>query len=184
LSGKSKQDPRAARTRSALVGAFDRLFLSRPRRPAAASEIAAQARVGRSTFYDHFESPDALYLEALKRPLAGLADAAAGLGDAAKLEPLLAHFWEQRRHARETLSGPLRPRVARLLADLVEQRLGSADLVLPPRLAACTLAEAALAPLSGWLAGEAASSTAGLAAALCGSGMALRRALERAPRPS
>jgi AcrR family transcriptional regulator len=181
LSGKTRQDPRAARTRTALTGAFDRLFLSRGRRPAAVAEIAAEADVGRSTFYEHFGGADALYLEALKRPLACLADAAAGRGDAVKLEPLLAHFWEQRRHARETLSGRLRPRVGSLLADLVEERLEGADLVIAPRLAARSLAEAALAPLSAWLAGEAPSSPAQLAVALCRSGTALRAALAPSP---
>jgi AcrR family transcriptional regulator len=178
LSGKARQDRRVVRTRTALLGAFNRLFLTRGRRPAAPAEIAREAEVGRSTFYEHFSSADALYLEALKRPLAALADAAAGRGDPASLEPLLAHFWEQRRHARDTLSGRLRPRVAALFADLVEERLDGASLALAPRLAARTLADAALAPLAAWLAGEAPSSPAELAAALCRSGAALRAALE------
>ena len=181
MSGKTRLDPRAARTRRALAGAFGRLFLSGGRRPVAAAEIAAEADVGRSTFYEHYPSADALYLEALKRPLAGLADAAAGRGDPAALEPLLAHFWEQRRHARETLAGPLRPRVGSLFADLVEERLEGASLSIAPRLAARMLSEAALAPLSAWLAGEAPSSPAALAAALCRSGAALRAALECQP---
>ncbi|HEX8193529.1 MAG TPA: TetR family transcriptional regulator [Allosphingosinicella sp.] len=183
LSGKSKQDPRAARTRASLVGAFDRLFLSQRRRPAAAAEIAAEADVGRSTFYDHFGNADALYLEALKRPLGALAEAAAGRGDPAALEPLLVHFWEQRRHARESLSGRLRPRIGGVFADLVEARLEGAALALPPRLAARTLSEAALGPLAAWLSGEAPSSPAQLAEALCRNGAALRAALESAPRP-
>ena len=182
MSGKLKGDPRTARTRRALVGAFDRLFLSRGRRPAAASEIAAEADVGRSTFYEHYQSADALYLEALKRPLAGLADAAAGRGDPAALEPLLAHVWEQRRHARETLAGRLRPRVGTLFADLVEERLDGTSFSIVPRMAARTLAEAALAPLTAWLTGEAPASPADLAAALCRNGTALRTALESPAR--
>jgi AcrR family transcriptional regulator len=181
LSGKTIGDPRAARTRGALVGAFNRLFLARERRPVAAAEIAAEADVGRSTLYDHFSGADALYLEALKRPLTALAEAAAGRGDPAALAPLLAHFWEQRRHARETLLGRLRPRVASLFAELVEERLAGASLAAAPRLAARTLAEAALAPLTAWLAGEASSSPAELAALLCRNGAALRSALETGP---
>jgi AcrR family transcriptional regulator len=183
LSGKAKQDPRAARTRGALVHAFDRLFLSRGRRPAAAAEIAAEAAVGRSTFYEHFGSADALYLDALKRPLARLAEAAAGQGDPAALEPLLAHFWQQRRHARDTLNGRLRPQVASLFTDLVEARLDGATLAIAQRLAARTLAEAALAPLGAWLGGEAPASPADLASALCRSGAALRSALESTAPP-
>jgi AcrR family transcriptional regulator len=181
LSGKAKADPRAARTRTALAGAFDRLFLSRGRRPVAAAEIAAEADVGRSTFYEHYRSADALYLEALKRPLGGLADAAAGRGDPAALEPLLAHFWEQRRHARETLAGPLRPRVGNLFAGLVEERMEGAPLSIAPRLAARMMSEAVLGPLTAWLLGEAPESPAELAAAFCRSGAALRAALESPP---
>lgn len=184
LSGNQHPDRRARRTAGALLGAYNRLFLAAGgrARPTVA-EIVAEADVGRSTFYEHHGSGDALFLEALKRPFAPLADAAAGRGDPAALTPVLSHFWDQRARARDALAGRLRPRVAQLFADMVEERLGGAVLALPPRLAARTLAEAALAPLTAWLLGEAPAAAADIAAAICRSGEALRHALAMEPAP-
>jgi AcrR family transcriptional regulator len=184
LSGKPRLDRRARRTAGALLGAYNRLFLAAGgrARPTVA-EIVAEADVGRSTFYEHHGSADALFLEALKRPFAPLADAAAGRGDPAALTPFLSHFWDQRARARDALAGRLRPRVAELFADMVEERLDGTALILPPRLAARTLAEAALAPLTAWLLGEAPASAAELAVAICRNGEALRHCLEMEPAP-
>ena len=177
MSGNVKQDRRIARTRGALIDAYNRLFLGRRRGTVRVAEIVVESEIGRSTFYEHYRGADDLFLEALRRPFAGLADAAAGGGDAAQLESLLAHFWENRQRGRETLGARLGERVARLLADMVEERLAGAALSLPPRLAARTLAEAALAPLRSWIAGEAPATAAQLAAAICRGGNGLRAAL-------
>ncbi|HEX9931611.1 MAG TPA: hypothetical protein VGB08_02080 [Allosphingosinicella sp.] len=56
---------------------------------------------------------------------------------------------------------------------MVEERLCDA----PRTLAARTLAEAALAPLRLWLAGEAPAAPVQLAAAICRAGIGLRAAL-------
>lgn len=183
MSGNRVRDRRSRRTGGALLGAFNRLFLAGGRARPSVAEIAAEADVGRSTFYEHFGSADALFLEALKGPFAALADAAAGRGDPARLAPVIEHFWEQRGRARDTLAGRLRPRVALLFADMVEERLGGAPLTLAPRLAARTLAEAALAPLTAWLLGEAPAAPAEIAASLCRNGEALRAALEISAPP-
>lgn len=177
MSGNVKLDRRVARTRAALIGAFNRLFLSARRGPVKVAEIVAEAGVGRSTFYEHYRAADDIFLEALKAPFAGLADAASGSGDSAALEPLLAHFWENRGRRREALAGRLGERVVRLLSAMVEERLGGASLAVPPPIAARTLAEAALAPLRPWLAGEAPAAPAQLAAAICRAGASLRAAL-------
>ena len=170
-------DRRVARTRGALIAAFNQLVLQRRR--VRVADIAEQANVGRSTFYEHFGGADDIHLEALSRPFAILADAAAGAGDPARLEPLLAHFWENRQRARETLDGRLRARVTRLLAEMIESRLAARDVrtILPMRLATLQLAEAALAPIRGWIAGEAPCSAVALAPALCRSGARLVGAL-------
>lgn len=178
MSGNQGPSRRAQRTRAALIGAFNRLFLGRRRGRVRVAEIVAAAEVGRSTFYEHYSGADEIHLEAFKRPLAALADAAAGCGDEGALKHVLAHFWENRKRARESLSGRFGERVARLLADMVEERLGTAALSLPPRLAARTLAEAALAPLRPWLSGEAAADPAQLAVAIRIVGERLRAALE------
>ncbi|MEM7209254.1 MAG: TetR/AcrR family transcriptional regulator [Pseudomonadota bacterium] len=54
-------DPRAHRSRDALLNAAIELLLENPR--ASMSDIAAHAGVGRATLYRHFESRDELVLE-------------------------------------------------------------------------------------------------------------------------
>jgi AcrR family transcriptional regulator len=111
--------------------------------------VIAEAGVGRSTFYEHFGSADELHLRALERPLAQLADAAAGTGDETALARILAHFWDNRARARDTFSGRMGEHAARLLSKMVEDRLGKAPLRLPRQLASQQLAQAALAPVKG-----------------------------------
>ncbi len=172
------KDRRTQRTRAALLGAFNRLFLSRRSREIRAADLIAEAGVGRSTFYDHYSSPDDVLLEALRHPFAHLADAAAGQGDAAATLWLAEHFWENRSRARELFDNPrMRDRVSRLLAELVAERLAEAPLILPRELAAAQLAEAALAPLRAWIRGEAPATAAAMAEGLCRTGRALRVAL-------
>jgi AcrR family transcriptional regulator len=174
------QDRRVTRTRAALVEAFGHLVQHRRRGPIRVAEIVAQARVGRSTFYDHYSSAEEISLEALSRPFAILADAAAGRGDPERLTGLLAHFWENRQRAREMFaSGRMREKAARLLAEMVAERLGQADFApaIPLPLASLQLAEAALAPVLAWMRGEAPATPEALARSLCRGGAALAEAL-------
>ena len=169
---------RAGRTRGAIVDAFNRLVLERRMRRIQARDVAAEAGVGRSTFYDHFSSAEQLRLEALAVPFAILAEVAVGRGDPDAVERLLDHFWEYRAGAREYFSGRAGDRAQRLLADMVEQRLAG-ELALAPRLAARQLADAALSPVRAWLLGEASATPAALATSICASGAALASALRR-----
>lgn len=182
MSGKGSVDGRSARTRAALVGAFNRLFLRRGPRRLRVADLIGEAGVGRSTFYDHYQGAGALMLAALEGPLAVLAAAAAGHGDPQRLEGLLAHFWENRQRARELLAGRAGERVARLLAAMVEERLDGALLALPPPLAARQLAEAALGPVRAWIFAAAPSTPAELAAAVCRGGAALAAAQVQSAR--
>lgn len=175
------EDRRVKRTRAALLGAFDHLILSRRPKKIGVADIVAAAKVGRSTFYEHYKGADDIHMAALARPFAVLADAAAGAGDEARLTALLAHFWENRQRARESFMGPMGGKVSRLLAAMVEERLaGEADaLAIPLRLAALQLADAALAPVRGWVTAEAPSTAEALAAAICRSGRALIASIRR-----
>ena len=178
------EDRRVTRTRTALIEAFNHLVLSRRRKRIRVADIVEHANVGRSTFYEHYRSADHIHLEALARPLALLADAAAGDGDEARLEGLLAHFWDNRGRARDSLTGRQGERVARMLADMVGQRLAAAGIetAIPRRLAAIQLAEAAFAPVRGWLMAEAPSTAEALARSICRCGRQLVEALRCAPR--
>ena len=180
------QDRRARRTRSALLEAFNALLLSRRRDRIRVSDIVEKANVGRSTFYEHYASADDIHMEALSRPFAILADAAAGEGDPERLKNLLDHLWENRQRARATFVGRTGEKAARLLADMVQSRLWDrqVELLLPRRLAALQLAEAALAPIRGWVGAEAPCTAAALAQSICRCGERLTGALSAADQKS
>lgn len=170
------RDPRARRTRSALIAAFNRIFLATGTRGIDVGRVTGEAGVGRSTFYAHYAGADDLLLDALRTPFALLADVAVGQGDAARLEALLRHFWENRQRGRTVLAGPLGARVETLLVDLIEARLGPSG-PLAGRLSARMLAGAMLGPVRAWLSGEAQATAEALAAVLAASGAAMRRSL-------
>ena len=60
LTVRDRGDRRVARTRSAIVNALTEVARERPLREVTITELAELADVGRSTFYDHFESIDSL----------------------------------------------------------------------------------------------------------------------------
>jgi len=169
---------RAKGTRKTIVHAFSTLFLQRRQRHIRVADVVAQAGVGRSTFYEHFSGAGQVQMAALARPFALLADAAAGCGNLQTTERLLAHFWENRQRARDTLSGRAGEQALRLLAQLVEERLPGST-TLPRRLAAAQAAAAALVPVRAWLLGEAPARPEALAEALLRAGAALRKAIEQ-----
>ncbi len=167
-------DRRVQRTRNALVGAFNALVLGGRRGRIGVAEVVQGAGVGRSTFYDHYSGVEALHLDALRGPLSLLAEAAVGEGDEAALGRLLDHFWEFRHRARESFGEP----AERLLAGLIEDRLGARSLTVPTRIAARQLAAGVLATVRVWVKGEAWCPADELAAAIHRSGRAQVAALE------
>jgi len=171
-------DRRARRTRTALMDAFNQLALSH-RKNIRVADIVALANVGRSTFYEHFKSAEDIHLQAMQRPFGLLADAAAGLGDEARMTGQLEHFWENRQLGRTSLMGRMHDKATRLLAAMIEERLRAEEerLAIPLRLASLQLAEAALAPIRFWVTGEVPCAADTLARAICASGRALRAAL-------
>lgn len=166
-------------TRAALIRAFNRIFLQRRERMPCVSEVAQQAGVSRTTFYDHYAGMDDLHMQALSHPFAALANAIAGDPDAARLEQLLLHFWENRDRARLTLGGETREKIERLLAAMILERLprSPAAPVMPMRLAAVQLAGAQLTLLRAWLTGEAHCSPADVAQTIYSTSASLRASL-------
>jgi len=165
-------DARARRSRAALLDAFFVLVLSRAYEEVTVQTIAAHAGVGRSTFYAHFSSKNALLAASLARPFSILADTVREPDNTPALIAVLAHFWANRARAREVFTGTMRRHAVAVLTRLIEQRLrrdGSGrmpPLPMPARLVAIQLAELLFAPLCAWLMGESACSAAKLAQAL------------------
>lgn len=170
-------DPRTARTRRAIIDAFGRLVLRSRKPPIRAADVVAEAGVGRSTFYEHFTGAEQVQLAALAGPLAILADAATGRGEAEQTDWLLRHFWENRQRARDMLQGRAGEQAQRLLAELVEQRLDG-PLATSPGLAARQLSAAAFAPVRAWLLGEVSTDPAALAQVIRSGGAALLASMQ------
>jgi AcrR family transcriptional regulator len=177
VSGKNEtsreveRDPRLERTREALVGAFSSLVQERRYDEIRVHDVALDAGVGRSTFYEHFRGKDDLLLESMNGIFGVLARAIDGREDPA-LEHVLAHFWDVRPQARYFFTGPpaqdTGARIVRELARRIELRLAA----LPGRpmiagpLLALQVAESELALVRGWLAGIGEATPAELAAAI------------------
>lgn len=172
------------RTELRLIDAYNQLVFDKTPETIRVRDIVERAGVGRSTFYEHFSSAEALHMRALSRPMSSLADVAAGIGPVENLERLLGHFWQNRARARETLAGKSRERVTRTLAELLDQRVElSPNGAIPRRMTIAQLAEAMLAPMRLWILGEAAVTPAQLAAALERTATALRDVHGLKPRP-
>lgn len=153
-----KPDRRVERTRQALLVAFNDLVLAHGYEPLTVREVIARAAVGRSTFYEHFESKDDLLRQSVTPLLDVLADACGETAQPARVEAVLSHFWENRRLTRVMLGGAARRLMSRFLAELIEERLTAAaesrdsSPLVPPRLIAAPLAEGQLALIESWLA--------------------------------
>ena len=171
---KETRDKRAQKTRQALLGAFFGLVLERRYDELKVRDILERAGVGRSTFYEHFSSKDAILASSLKGPFEVLADSTRLPDNTAQLIALLEHFWENRALARGIFQGAVRRKTTAILVGLIEQRMKidgvdkAVALIIPLRLAAIQLAEGLLAPTTAWLTGEARCSADAL-------GLALRR---------
>lgn len=179
----SRPDVRVARTRAALLAAFNRVFLTRRERHVHLREVIEQAGIGRSTFYNHYSSADDLLLDALRPPLTLLAEVAMGRGDPERLAGLLRHFWHNRQRARDILGGRLAFRTELMFTDMIEALLE--ETISSRRLAARIMANALIAPIRSWLVGEAPSSPEALAKMLDASSRGLAAAIgnDAPPQP-
>lgn len=176
-------DRRITRTRAALIQAFNQLVLGGPWDGFTAADVAARANVGRSTLYQHFQGKEAILGEAMRPLLSVLAEAGAVDQPEAKLDWVVAHFWEQRRFGRQLLAEGAGPVIARALATHVEARL-TRDVsrldegpALPRPTAASLIARAQLGLLEDWLTGRCSVTAPAMAAALRRSTLALIEAV-------
>jgi AcrR family transcriptional regulator len=166
-------DRRVHRTRLELLAAFRELVFERDYDKIRITDISDRADVGRSTFYEHFESKDDILEHSLTALLKVLADAIGAADVSQRFQGVIEHFWENRSGARSMLSGTTRQVVTRLLSGLIKERLGllSGNLsdsrpLIPLDYIASQLAETQLALFGAWLLGNAWCSPAALAQAL------------------
>jgi len=146
-------DPRAERTRAAILGAFTQLLFSRRYDAIRATDLIAAAGVGRSTFYEHFRGKDEVLLAATGPILQTLAAAA-------QVRAMLDHVWKQRSFARRVLDGRTGRKLEARLAAMIAARLepGATSAL---RSAAAAAAQWTMLRL--WLAGTIACPSAELA---------------------
>ncbi len=130
--------------------------------------VATAAGVARSTFYAHYSGKPALLRHVLQRVLQPLADTVSPARPVNSLEPVLEHFWANRRLARVVMTGRPRLILQGRLAELVEMNLRRDRIVLQvslPMAAAC-IAHGQVAILELWLAGQASCRVVTLAGAI------------------
>jgi AcrR family transcriptional regulator len=156
-----KPDRRTERTRKALMDAFVHLMLTRGYTSTTVEDIAAQANVGRSTFYMHHRGKDDLLRQSLTRPSAPLAAIVSGTIAPDRLVPLLEHFRAQRKLNRIFFDEPIRTVWVKHLAKLIEPHLAAlarsertARSQLPTSLMALQLAESQIGLVAHWLSGR------------------------------
>lgn len=162
-----------------IIEAFNRLILSERRAKPRVADVLSEAGVARSTFYEHFNGRDTLLIEAMRGPLGIVADALSGKGGDDRLRLILDHFRENRRSATELLTGPLRARIVRALADLIAVRTEDET---PDKSFCLHLADMQIGFLQLWLAGETRHSSLELARLMTRSAAALKAAMT-APQP-
>lgn len=179
------RDPRRRRTRDALQSAFIVLALRRRYHEIRIDDILQASGVGRSTFYEHYASKDALLAASLEDVLALLTRTSTGEADARQIAALLQHFWQQRALARSLFQGaPLRVVRTALVAQVeVQLQHSGRRLRISHRLAAHALADGLFSPILAWLTGEAACDASELAAALCASSQAMLAGLATGDHP-
>lgn len=151
-------DPRATRTRGAILSAFTRLVLSRRYDAIRTADLIAAAGIGRSTFYEHFRSKDEVLVTGVEPILFTLANAALGRASQTQVRVTLDHVWQQRSIARTLFEGRTGDKLQRRLAALIEARIDQ-----PATMAAMAVAAAQLTMLRLWVSGAVACPAAELA---------------------
>jgi AcrR family transcriptional regulator len=150
----ARTDRRVARTRAALLEAFNGLVTQRRYGSIRIADIVEAANVGRSTFYEHFRTRDDILLAAMAPLFGRLSEAVAPPPAGTSLHNLMAHFWDNRALARLILAPPVEPKLRRALASAIEARLTMGSNLTTRRLAATAIAAAQLGLLAAWTRGE------------------------------
>lgn len=164
-------DRRIDRTRKAIRTGFMTLLAERRYEAISVADIAAQADIGKSTFYEHFRSKDDLLNAMMEGMLDELATSVTCRCDSKRLSGLIDHFWSNRRLGKIVFGAPLGHPVRRRLASLMEKHLaGSSDCQSAPkvlRAKAAHLAAGHIGLLHAWLSGELSADRDAIVDVLC-----------------
>ena len=180
-------DRRVRRTRQQILDAFRTLVVSAPYDDISVAQLTDRANVGRSTFYENFESKDDVLRQSLAAVLEPLADTVHERYDPERLLAIVRHVRDVRVRAAAMLSGRSRALVCARLADAIRERLESQAVrngvtpALPLEIVAAQIAGMQIALLQAWLATERDTPAEAIAARLAGSSRAL--AISCAVRP-
>lgn len=170
-------------TRIALERAFDQLFLQGGYASGTPACVAQSARVGRSTFYEHFSGRDDILAHRLTNVLQPLAKTVSSEVVPEGLEHAVAHFWAHRVTTRQLLVGHPRRVVMQTLTTLISRELANveegANHQKRPALRAAYIAGGQLALLEEWLGGRHHYGAAVIADVLHVTSFASRRATEK-----
>ena len=160
------------RTKAALRSAFNRLLLTKGYDGFSAADVAEEAGIGRSTFYEHYRGKRDILSEVLVPALTPLAECCCSGYPSAELAKAVQHFWDHRKMARALMAGQAHVVMTQQLAALIEDRLparrGSGQNSLPAPLVAIQVAAGQLALLGEWLSGRHGCTSAQIAEALNG----------------
>ena len=174
-------ESRAERTRGMILSAFVALMFRDGFDHISVQSIVAEARIARSTFYEHFSNKEDVLRASMAQFFVVLARCVSSSDQPPELASVLHHFWENRRLADAIFAPTPRRILALSLSEMIESRLRerSGDLMLPPRLGAIHIAEAQLALVESWLRGRAFAHFSDIAMALHQSSLASAAALAR-----
>lgn len=173
VNAKRDRDQRVRRTREAIVSAFNGIVLRQSFGSIQIGDIIDNARVGRSTFYEHFRNKEELLSHSATTVLGVLASAVDAVPDVTRVAGVLRHFRENRRMALEVLRGETGPLMQECLSELIAQRLSArpgfddAAAAIPVTLAAAEIAGGQIGLVRAWLESRETCDADTLAASMC-----------------
>jgi AcrR family transcriptional regulator len=183
---KNVRDRRFQRTQGLLLDAFAELIGSRTYGVITVADIAERADVGRSTFYEHYESKEHLLRQSMAPIVTALGSTLENESATDNLRLIVSHVRDNRRFSISMLSHEPRQLVTRFLAEELERRLRRRQHFesLPLRFVAQVLSETQIGLLSAWVSGDSDDglNVDNVAEALVVSTQAIERALLRMPR--